>query len=982
MTVSTEVDHNEYTGNGVTTTFPYTFRIFQKSDLVVQVVDLDENLTVLALDTDYTVTGAGGYTGGNVILSTALTNGYQISISREIPVTQETDLRNQGKFFAEVHEDAFDKLTMLIQQCYSWTRLALTKPTVISNFYDAKHQFIKNLLAPFDRNDAANKGYVDDIYQYLMQTVNTIINTINNGLYGYNIRRSFELGNTLTYPNDVLLFESDGEYYRWDGPLPKLVPPESTPQTTGGIAPGAWRYVSDATLRSAIYETTKVYKSTNDAMSSMVDSVIGCIITGGRYSFNDGGGATYIRTGIGTAGDTDGGSYFVTPDGSRFDLVSPANISTFGGVPGHDYRAALDSLKSYVSTRDKTIRINSKTIVSMVFTPEIPAGYWNGFILDVDDSVTINTASDEAVKSPLVKLVRPVKFFFTGNSTSYLLRSSVGITKGEYTPLVPGTPPTPPIIKNANYTDNKTLFCDIPDKETQVLTVFTSGWSFLSGSWPMGVVADTPTASLAEDAVSIPAPTGNLVFAAYSRVKPCSEYFVSMYEGDNTGGVPCVVVEAENMRWIYYEDQFGHGNLIEGTIGGSFVTKSIAYAGSDTHASQWLKNSIASVRVDTLRSFTILVNGIERVTIRHTGRIIGRVGFGSFGDGGQYMSIFYPYIIENRQYRSAKPINIAVVGDSITDASMGNGWTQFAQQALEGTHGIRVGRMQTIAISGYASGDIANIFNATSLDDIDVVLFQIGVNDIQRQSGREALRDNVKQMMLTANNLGIPCIVSLPTQFYTRDQSVTLTGVAGYGQPSANYERGALYRAILANTVAVCNKEVNQPLNALNTGTLDDLGPIVAEYLLTNQDPMVMDNIHPTTYGRILLGLSNARAIASHMFGRRNDPIINHWMPGTWGANNWSVTQLVHAAVTSYPDGKIALTGTISNIGTGITADGTTVCNLPLSISPVRKMAFSVTKLDASGNPIGQGNIVIDTNGTIKIYGFSTGNISLDGVTY
>lgn len=29
MTVSTEVDHNEYTGNGVTTSFPYTFRIFK-----------------------------------------------------------------------------------------------------------------------------------------------------------------------------------------------------------------------------------------------------------------------------------------------------------------------------------------------------------------------------------------------------------------------------------------------------------------------------------------------------------------------------------------------------------------------------------------------------------------------------------------------------------------------------------------------------------------------------------------------------------------------------------------------------------------------------------------------------------------------------------------------------------------------------------------------------------------------------------------
>lgn len=800
--------------------------------------------------------------------------------------------------------------------------------------------------------------------------------------YGYITKDSFEDGSTLSTANECLRWKSNGEYYRWDGPFPKVVPPDSTPDSAGGIGKGKWIGVGDASLRSAINETAKKYTSFIDAINSTIDPVIGCVITGGRFSVDDGGDGIYVRNGTGTPGDTDGGGYFVSQDGSRFELISTASIATFGGVPGHGYRAALDSLKAFVSTRDKVIRINCSTIVSMAFTPEIPAGYWNGFTLDVGDNITIATASDEAVKSPLVKLVRPVKFFFTGNSTSYLLRPSVGITNGEYTPLVPGTPPTPPLIKNANYTDNKTLFCDIPDKETPVLTTFTSGWSFLSGVWPMGAVADTPAASLTGDAVSIPAPTGNLVFAAYSRVKPCSEYFVSMYEGDNTGGVLCVVVEAENMRWIYYEDHFGHGNLIEGTIGGAYSTKSIAYAGSDSHASQWLKNSIASVRVDTLKSFTILVNGIERVTIRQTGRIIGRVGFGSLGDGGEYMSIFYPYIIENRQYRSAKPINIAVVGDSITDASMGNGWVQFAQQALEGTHGIRVGRMQTIAISGYASGDIANIFNVTSLDDIDVVLFQIGVNDIQRQSGREALRDNVKQMMLTANNLGIPCIVSLPTQFYTRDQSVTLTGVAGYGQPSANYERGALYRAILANTVAVCNKEVNQPLNALNTGSLDDLGPIVAEYLLTNQDPVVMDNIHPTTYGRILLGLSNARAIASHMFGRRNDPIINHWMPGTWGANNWSVTQLVHAAVTSYPDGKIALTGTISNIGTGITADGTTVCNLPLSISPVRKMAFSVTKLDASGLPIGQGNIVIDTNGTIKIYGFSTGNICLDGVAY
>ncbi|HHK9915289.1 TPA: right-handed parallel beta-helix repeat-containing protein [Enterobacter hormaechei] len=163
MTVSTVVDHNDYTGNGVTTSFPYTFRIFKKTDLTVSVVDLSENITVLVLDTDYTVTNAGGYSGGNVVLTSPLTTGWQISIARELDPTQETDLRNQGKFFAEVHEDAFDKLTMLIQQGFSIFRLALRKPSSIANWYDALGNYIRNVKDPRDAQDAATKGYVDTL---------------------------------------------------------------------------------------------------------------------------------------------------------------------------------------------------------------------------------------------------------------------------------------------------------------------------------------------------------------------------------------------------------------------------------------------------------------------------------------------------------------------------------------------------------------------------------------------------------------------------------------------------------------------------------------------------------------------------------------------------------------------------------------------------------------------------------------------------
>lgn len=44
----------------------------------------------------------------------------------------------------------------------------------------------------------------------------------------------------------------DGDWYYWEGALPKVIPANSTPAGTGGVVDGAWRPVGDLTLRTEL----------------------------------------------------------------------------------------------------------------------------------------------------------------------------------------------------------------------------------------------------------------------------------------------------------------------------------------------------------------------------------------------------------------------------------------------------------------------------------------------------------------------------------------------------------------------------------------------------------------------------------------------------------------------------------------------------------------------------------------------------------
>lgn len=126
MSVSSATNRNDYTGNGTTEVYNYTFRIFDEEDLRVIVADVDGVESVLSIGTDYTVSGVGAANGGSITLvdngqawidaEGDLDSGYTITIRRVLDLVQETDIRNQGAFYPEIHEDQFDKLVMIDQQ--------------------------------------------------------------------------------------------------------------------------------------------------------------------------------------------------------------------------------------------------------------------------------------------------------------------------------------------------------------------------------------------------------------------------------------------------------------------------------------------------------------------------------------------------------------------------------------------------------------------------------------------------------------------------------------------------------------------------------------------------------------------------------------------------------------------------------------------------------------------------------------------------
>ena len=114
MTVQKDVTKNIYVGNGSTRTFPFTFECPSEHPEYIKVYLMQDDGTALAtsdyqLDMDakqITYPSSG----------TALPEGKKLVIMRELPLQQMMNLVNNGPYFAEDIETAFDECVMAMQQ--------------------------------------------------------------------------------------------------------------------------------------------------------------------------------------------------------------------------------------------------------------------------------------------------------------------------------------------------------------------------------------------------------------------------------------------------------------------------------------------------------------------------------------------------------------------------------------------------------------------------------------------------------------------------------------------------------------------------------------------------------------------------------------------------------------------------------------------------------------------------------------------------
>jgi hypothetical protein len=139
MTINTTTNRAEFSGDDVTTVFPFGYYFLAEADLVViETVIATGFQTTKTLTTHYTVSGEGNPAGGSVTMLTAPASTVTLTIYRDPSAIQDVDLVEGDPLPVETAvEQPLDKLTMIVQRIKEVIGRSLRLPEGDTGFVDA-----------------------------------------------------------------------------------------------------------------------------------------------------------------------------------------------------------------------------------------------------------------------------------------------------------------------------------------------------------------------------------------------------------------------------------------------------------------------------------------------------------------------------------------------------------------------------------------------------------------------------------------------------------------------------------------------------------------------------------------------------------------------------------------------------------------------------------------------------------------------------
>ena len=161
MTVSGSTYKHTYVLDESTTVFPYTFKITEDADMLVERYDTTNDTTTTVSSDDYTIVGAGTDSGTRTVTYANAANydsTYYLILSSNVAYTQPTDYIAGDDFAQETHEDALDRLAIQIRQMKEQVDRAIKVAKNLSNPSD-----FSQITEGYVWTDGTNWSIIDEV---------------------------------------------------------------------------------------------------------------------------------------------------------------------------------------------------------------------------------------------------------------------------------------------------------------------------------------------------------------------------------------------------------------------------------------------------------------------------------------------------------------------------------------------------------------------------------------------------------------------------------------------------------------------------------------------------------------------------------------------------------------------------------------------------------------------------------------------------